>query len=175
MNSWKKTMSRLLLTVRSVVLMKYRPICCEFICRESMRDLRAHVEIVNAYWTENIITRYISESYSSKTQKSKECLRKMRKSLQWHWAFPGSHGKRACHDCLYCMKCGFDEVKTHLVRVHMWRRHTRFIGTSEDLNEASNLLAYCQNQSHALCGADTLILSQMRLQAAYPRIFQVYS
>ena len=120
-------------------------------------------------------TRYISESYSSKTQKSKECLRKMRKSLQWHWAFPGSHGKRACHDCLYCMKCGFDEVKTHLVRVHMWRRHTRFIGTSEDLNEASNLLAYCQNQSHALCGADTLVLSQMRLQAAYPRIFQVYS
>ena len=74
-----------------------------------------------------------------------------------------------------CVKCGFDEVKTHLVRVHMWRRQTRFIGTSEDLNEASNLLAYCQNQSHALCGADTLILSQMRLQAAYPRIFQVYS
>ena len=62
-----------------------------------------------------------------------------------------------------------------VVRVHMWRRHTRFIGTSEDLNEASNLLAYCQNQSHALCGAHTLILSQMRLQAAYPRIFQVYS
>ena len=42
----EKSMSRLLLTVWSVVLMKYRPICCEFICSESMHDLQAHVKIV---------------------------------------------------------------------------------------------------------------------------------
>ena len=31
-----------------------------------------------------------------------------------------------------CEKCGFDEVKTHLLRVHMQRKHARFTVTCRD-------------------------------------------
>ena len=31
-----------------------------------------------------------------------------------------------------CEKCGFDEVQTHLLRVHMQRKHARFTGTCRD-------------------------------------------
>ena len=43
-----------------------------------------------------------------------------------------SWGKKCVTTAFDCEKCGFDEVQTHLLRVHMQRKHARFTGTCRD-------------------------------------------